>query len=175
MRKITISKTYILILIAAVVLSFVSGTKVAHFQMYREQLAQASLVEIASADLKEKDLSTSEAPTEETDEQNSQSASNVSANDNTAKNESPANTSASSAKNKPAAKPAPEKANQGTININTASKSELISLPGIGEVKAQAIIDYREKYGAFYSTEEIMNVKGIGEKTYANLKDLICI
>ena len=175
MRKITISKTYILILIAAVVLSFVSGTKVAHFQMYREQLAQASLVEIASAGLKEKYLSTSEAPTEETDEQNSQSASNVSANDNTAKNESPANTSASSAKNKPAAKPAPEKANQGTININTASKSELISLPGIGEVKAQAIIDYREKYGAFYSTEEIMNVKGIGEKTYANLKDLICI
>ena len=74
MRKITISKTYILILIAAVVLSFVSGTKVAHFQMYREQLAQASLVEIASAGLKEKDLSTSEAPTEETDEQNSQSA-----------------------------------------------------------------------------------------------------
>lgn len=175
MRKITIPKTYILILIAAVVLSFVSGTKVAHFQMYREQLAQASLVEIASAGLKEKDLSTSEAPTEETDEQNSQSASNVSANNNTAKNESPANTSASSAKNKPATKPAPEKANQGTININTASKSELISLPGIGEVKAQAIIDYREKYGAFYSTEEIMNVKGIGEKTYANLKDLICI
>ena len=175
MRKITIPKTYILILIAAVVLSFVSGTKIAHFQMYREQLAQASLVEIASAGLKEKDLSTSEAPTEETDEQNSQSASNVSANDNTAKNESPANTSASSAKNKPATKPAPKKANQGTININTASKSELISLPGIGEVKAQAIIDYREKYGAFYSTEEIMNVKGIGEKTYANLKDLICI
>mgnify|MGYP004731104579 FL=1 len=175
MRKITIPKTYILILIAAVVLSFVSGTKIAHFQMYREQLAQASLVEIASAGLKETDLSTSEVPTEETDEQNSQSASNVSANDNTAKNGSPANTSASSAKNKPAAKPAPEKANQGTININTASKSELISLPGIGEVKAQAIIDYREKYGAFYSTEEIMNVKGIGEKTYANLKDLICI
>lgn len=175
MRKITIPKTYILILIAAVVLSFVSGTKVAHFQMYREQLAQASLVEIASAGLKETDLSVSENPAEETDEQSSPSASNVSANDNTAKNESPANTSASSAKNKPAAKPAPEKTNQGAVNINTASKSELISLPGIGEVKAQAIIDYREKYGAFYSTEEIMNVKGIGEKTYANLKDLICI
>lgn len=177
MRKITIPKTYILILIAAVVLSFVSGTKVAHFQMYREQLAQASLVEIASAGLKETDLSTSDNSAEETEAQDNQPPASVSDSNVTANNESPATatTKENAVKNESAAKPAPSESKQGAININTASKSELISLPGIGEVKAQAIIDYREKYGAFYSTEEIMNVKGIGEKTYANLKDLICI
>jgi len=59
------------------------------------------------------------------------------------------------------------------ININTASKEELMNLPGIGDVKAQAIIDYRTKNGPFKDIHEIVNVSGIGEKTFEKIKDLI--
>ncbi|AFG35983.1 competence protein ComEA-like protein with helix-hairpin-helix repeat region [Fervidobacterium pennivorans DSM 9078] len=61
------------------------------------------------------------------------------------------------------------------ININTASLEELEKLPGIGPSKAQAIIDYRTNNGPFKSIEEIKNVKGIGEKTFEKLKDLITV
>ncbi|MCK4696222.1 MAG: ComEA family DNA-binding protein [Candidatus Cloacimonetes bacterium] len=61
----------------------------------------------------------------------------------------------------------------GKININTASLSELISLPGIGEKRAQKIIEYREKIGGFKNTEDIMKVKGIGEGIYTKIKDII--
>ena len=63
----------------------------------------------------------------------------------------------------------------GTVNINTATLEELMELDGIGEVKAQAIIDYREEYGYFSSPEEIINVKGIGEKTYEKNKNKIVV
>lgn len=62
----------------------------------------------------------------------------------------------------------------GLININTASANELMSLPGIGEVYAQKIIDYRS-IKSFSSIEEITNIDGIGEKTFKKLKDLITI
>ena len=61
------------------------------------------------------------------------------------------------------------------ININTADKELLMSLPGIGEVKANAIIEYRESVGRFYSTSDIKNVSGIGEKTFEKLAKLITI
>jgi comEA protein len=61
------------------------------------------------------------------------------------------------------------------ININTASISELQKLPQIGEVVAQRIIDHREKHGKFEKIEEIMKIKGIGEKTFLKLKDLITV
>lgn len=61
------------------------------------------------------------------------------------------------------------------VNINTSDLILLITLNGIGEVKAQAIISYREKYGPYHSTSEIKNVTGIGDKTYENIKDDICI
>ncbi|MFH1749733.1 MAG: ComEA family DNA-binding protein [bacterium] len=63
----------------------------------------------------------------------------------------------------------------GKININIASQTELESLPGIGEVKASAIITYRESHGGFKSIEEVKNVKGIGDATFDNIKDLIIV
>ena len=59
------------------------------------------------------------------------------------------------------------------ININTATKEELMSLNGIGESLANEIITYRKKNGIFSSIEEIMNVPGIGEKIFAKIKDFI--
>ena len=61
------------------------------------------------------------------------------------------------------------------ININTASLNELISLPGIGNSKAQAIIDYRTQNGYFVNKEDIINVSGISEKIYDSIKELIII
>jgi len=63
----------------------------------------------------------------------------------------------------------------GQININTASASELDTLPGIGTTYAQRIIDYRNANGGFKSIEEIENVKGIGPVTFDKLKDQITI
>lgn len=63
----------------------------------------------------------------------------------------------------------------GIININKASLSELQEITGIGEVKAQSIIDYREKNGGFKSIEDIKNVDGIGSKTFEKIKEKICI
>ncbi len=59
------------------------------------------------------------------------------------------------------------------ININTATKEELIKINGLGEVKAISIIEYRTTNGYFKSIEEIMNVKGIGQATFDNIKEYI--
>lgn len=59
------------------------------------------------------------------------------------------------------------------IDINKADQAQLETLTGIGPAKAQKIIEYREKNGLFKSIEEIMNVSGIGEKTFESLKDQI--
>ena len=56
------------------------------------------------------------------------------------------------------------------VNLNTATKDELIALPGIGPAKAQAILDYRAQHGGFRSVEELKDVKGIGAKRYEKLK-----
>lgn len=68
-----------------------------------------------------------------------------------------------------------ETGNKSLININTATKEELTALNGIGDSKAQAIIDYRNENGYFSSIDELMNVSGIGEKTFAKNKDLITV
>ncbi|HEY5575598.1 MAG TPA: helix-hairpin-helix domain-containing protein [Clostridiaceae bacterium] len=61
----------------------------------------------------------------------------------------------------------------GIVNVNTATKEELMTVPGIGEVTAQKIIDYREKNGDFQKIEDLTKVDRIGEKTLAKFKDKI--
>lgn len=60
------------------------------------------------------------------------------------------------------------------VNINNASREQLMSLPGIGEVTADAIIEYREQT-PFVRVEDIMNVPGIGEAKFNGIRDLICV
>ena len=61
------------------------------------------------------------------------------------------------------------------VNINKASIEELMTLTGVGESKAKAIVDYREENGNFKSIEEIKNVSGIGDALYENIKEGITI
>lgn len=63
----------------------------------------------------------------------------------------------------------------GKININTATSEELQSLSGIGIVTAGKIIDYRAKNGKFTKPEDIKSISGIGERTYENIKNDICV
>lgn len=63
----------------------------------------------------------------------------------------------------------------GKVNLNTATKEELMTLPGVGEAKASSIISYREEQGAFKSIEDIMQISGIKEGLFEKIKDYIKI
>ena len=69
----------------------------------------------------------------------------------------------------------PQTTSTELININTADTELLMMLPGIGEVKAQAIIEYRIKHNGFSYKEELLGVKGIGNKIYENIIDQITV
>ena len=70
---------------------------------------------------------------------------------------------------KPAAAPA------SPINLNTATQAQLESLPGVGAKAAQRILDYRKQNGPFKKIEELMNVRGVGEKNFLKLKDQVSV
>jgi competence protein ComEA len=61
------------------------------------------------------------------------------------------------------------------VNLNTATQAQLETLPGIGASAAQRILEYRQKNGSFKKIEDLMNVKGIGEKSFLKLKPLITV
>ena len=63
----------------------------------------------------------------------------------------------------------------GKVNLNTATKEQLMTLSGIGESKAQSILDYRQENGAFSKTEDIMNIPGIKQGVYDKIKDHISV
>jgi competence protein ComEA len=69
------------------------------------------------------------------------------------------------------AKPQPA----GKVNINTASVEQLEALPGIGAALAARIVEHRQKSGSFRSTQELMNVRGIGEKNFAKLESWLTV
>jgi competence protein ComEA len=61
------------------------------------------------------------------------------------------------------------------LNLNTATQADLEKLPGVGPATAKQILDYRQKNNGFKKVEELMNVKGIGEKSFLKLKPLVTI
>ncbi|HEY7189499.1 MAG TPA: helix-hairpin-helix domain-containing protein [Vicinamibacterales bacterium] len=61
------------------------------------------------------------------------------------------------------------------VNLNTASASQLEGLPGIGKAMAERIVEYRQKNGSFKKAEDLMNVRGIGEKNFLKLKALVTV
>ena len=60
-----------------------------------------------------------------------------------------------------------------TVELNTADNAELETLPGIGPRTAQLIVEYRAKNGGFQKIEDLMNVRGIGERTFLRLRELV--
>lgn len=69
----------------------------------------------------------------------------------------------------------PAKANEPCLNLNIATAEELIRLPGIGEVTARRIIDYRERQGRLRRPEEIIIIEGFSETKYRDIAGMICV
>ena len=63
----------------------------------------------------------------------------------------------------------------GPVNLNTATAAQLEALPGIGARTAALIVEYRQKNGGFKKVEDLMNVRGVGEKSFLKLKPLITV
>ena len=75
----------------------------------------------------------------------------------------------------PALAAAPDSAPAGKINLNTAESAQLELLPRVGPALAKRIVEFREKNGSFKSTEELMLVRGIGEKTFGLMKPYVSV
>jgi competence protein ComEA len=83
-------------------------------------------------------------------------------------------TASAQGKTTPSAAPA-KTATAAVVNINTASASALEALPGVGAKTAARIVEYRQKNGPFKKIEELMNVRGVGEKNFLKLKPQLTV
>ena len=70
---------------------------------------------------------------------------------------------------------AAQPASATALNLNTATQADLEKLPGVGPAMAKQILDYRQKNNGFKKVEELMNIKGIGEKSFLKLKPLVTV
>lgn len=75
----------------------------------------------------------------------------------------------------PPERPAKAAAARPQVNLNTATLADLESLPGVGRRTAERIVEYRQRNGGFKRIEELMNIKGIGEKSFLKLRPLVAI
>jgi competence protein ComEA len=73
------------------------------------------------------------------------------------------------------AAPKPAAAASAPVNLNTATAAQLETLPGVGAATAKRILEHRQKNGPFKKVEELMNIKGIGEKSFLKLKPLVTV
>ena len=64
---------------------------------------------------------------------------------------------------------------ESPVNLNTATPAQLETLPGIGPATAHRIVEYRQKNGGFKKIEDLMNVRGVGEKSFLKLKPLVSV
>jgi competence protein ComEA len=71
--------------------------------------------------------------------------------------------------------PAAKASASAQVNLNTANVTQLETLPGIGKSTAERILEYREKSGGFKKIEDLMNVRGVGEKSFLKLKPLVTV
>jgi competence protein ComEA len=79
------------------------------------------------------------------------------------------------AQDRPASRAAAKPATTAVVNINTASATDIEGLPGIGAKTAARIVEYRQKNGPFKKIEELMNVRGVGEKSFLKLKPQLTV
>ena len=71
--------------------------------------------------------------------------------------------------------PKPTATAAAPVNLNTATAEQLATIPGVGPKMAERIIDYRQKNGGFKKVEDLMNVSGVGEKSFLKMKPLITV
>ena len=159
----------ILVVILSLIIGFFLGDKYAQYQLHCQAVEYQKLQQQAEIASKEKEEKAIEISSKGVTENTEDASLNVVTDEKSIKEQTTTSTQNVEKKNENRAE------QTEMINLNTADKHTLMQLTGIGEVKAEAILAYRAQQGKFYSIEELMNVKGIGEKTFEKNKKRLCV